>query len=151
MPTLNEMFPSQYLNGADLNGKAFVLTITRVVTEEIFDVKKNKRVKKWVLYFKDAKKGCLIGKTQAIEIFEATGLDKAKDPCEKWIGKKVEVFPTTVKAFGEEYLVPRFRAISAGTSEAPPAAMQQEVEVEDDEPGDSFEGPVDPNNPLGLN
>jgi hypothetical protein len=147
------MFPSQYLSGADLNGKSYNLTINRVVVEEIFDMKKNKKVKKWVIYFKDAKKGCLCGKTQATEIFDAVGLDKNTDGSEKWIGKTVEVYPTEIKAFGEIHVVPRFRKPTKTASEAPPAAMQEESVVDDDEPegvGDAHEGPVDQDNPLGI-
>jgi hypothetical protein len=141
MPTLNEMFPSQYLSGEDLGGKSYTLVMRNVYTETIFDVKKNKHVKKWVLYFDDAKKGCLIGKTQASQIFEATGTAST----DEWTNKKVEVYPTTVKAFGEDHLVPRFRKPTKMHEEPAPAAMQQEVISDESE-----EHEIDQANPLGL-
>lgn len=129
MPSLAEMFPSQYLSGEDLGGKAFTLVMRRVVVEEIFDVKKNKKAKKWVLYFDGAKKGCLIGKTQADSIFEATNTTRT----EEWSGKKIEVYATTIKAFGEDHVVARFRSATKINEAPPPDSMQTVIEEEDDE------------------
>lgn len=144
MPTLNEMFPSQYLNGEDLKGKAYVLKIRFVKTEEIFDQQKRAKAKKWVVYFEDARKGCLIGKTQTAQIFEGTDTKAT----EEWTGKTIEIYPTNVVAFGETHCVPRFRKASVAQVTPTPAEFQ--VEAVEDEEETVHTGAIDPDNPLGV-
>jgi len=143
--TLNEMFPSQYINGDDLKGRAFTLTIRSVKQEQIFDVKENKRKLKWVIYFAPpAKKGCLCGVTQASQIFEALDLNPKVDTYDDWIGRKVEIYPTEVKAFGKKTIAPRFRKLTKAGETAVPEALTVDVVDDEEEEGDDHHNVAPP-------
>jgi len=129
MPTLNEMFPSQYLCGDDLGDKSYALRISRVVTEQIFDKREKKKARKWVVYFNGAKKGCLIGKEQAKVIMLVTNSKTS----EEWIGKVVGVHAEWTKAYGEDHFVPRFGPVTKQSSGAAPEAMNQDSIDDGDE------------------
>jgi len=140
MPTVSEMYPSLYVSGSDLKGRSFTMKIASFRKEEVFDKEKNAKVQKVVLYFADAKKGVLLGKTQATEIAEALGDDEMNN----WTGKAIEIYPTNVKAFGKVFLTVRFRKATTATVAPPPEALNQEG-VEEDEPEH-----IDPDNPLNI-
>ena len=126
MPKISEMFPSKYISGSDLNGKPFVLVIAGVTQEEMFDVQMQKKTRKWVLYFKDAKKGLLLGKTQAKEVADIV----QSEDTDGWKGKKVEIYPTQIKAFGKRFTAVRFRKPSTDKMQQIPSTFQDDVEDE---------------------
>lgn len=84
-----EMFPTRYAGGADLHGKAFTLEIALVQPEEMNDPHTFEKITKWVVYFKGAQRGMVLGKQFAESIAEATGETDAQ----KWAGKRVEIYP----------------------------------------------------------
>jgi hypothetical protein len=136
------MFPSKYVCGDDLKGKPFVLTIDRIKREEMFDVQTQKKTHKWVLYFKDAHKGVLLGKTQAKEIAEAVGSQNSDD----WVGSKVEMYPTKIRAFGKIWNTVRFRKLTGKAGSVAPDTLQvvgeDEPEIEGGEEVDMTTGEI---------
>lgn len=139
---IHKMFPSQYASGADLGGRSLVLTISHITKEEVFDKEKQQKTQKWVLYFSGAKKGVLLGKTQATEIADAL-----KEPdTDNWEGKAIELYPTNVKAFGKIHTVIRFRKTQEAATTTAPETMQEVGEEDETE----AHQPIDPNNPLGV-
>ena len=83
------LFPSKYLRTPDLNGSAVVAEISHVEMEEIGGERKP------ILCFKDRQKGLVLNRTNAHAISEAYGEDS-----DDWIGKPVEVYPTTTQYLG---------------------------------------------------
>lgn len=97
------MYPSEYLNAADLHGKDTVVTIEKVEIEEVPDPQ-GKKATKPVLYFKGAKKRLPLPKTAAKVVAALHGPDT-----DGWVGKKVTLYPTTCQAFGQEVECVRVR------------------------------------------
>ena len=91
---MSEMYPSNYVKAADLNGKPCPLTIRTCVQEELGQGADKER--KPVLYFQDRQKGLVLNRTNATVIAEAYG-----DETGGWEGKPVEVFPTQVQFKGK--------------------------------------------------
>lgn len=95
MPHYRLMYPSEYLNAADLNEKDAVVEIASVTIEDVPGVD-GKKSPKPVLTFKGAKKRWPLPKTCARKIAERFG-----NKTEEWIGEKVTLYPTTCQAFGQ--------------------------------------------------
>ncbi len=91
---MSEMFPSNYVKAADLNGKTCPLTIRTCVSEELGQG--NDKEKKSVLYFEKAQKGLVLNKTNATVIAAAYG-----DDTDNWTGKAIEIYPTVVDFKGK--------------------------------------------------
>jgi len=125
---VNEMFPSRYISGADLNGKTWTLSIRDVVGEPMYDARAKKRVQKWVIYFERAHKGVILNRTMAEQIAAALGEDEAG----AWAGQKISLYAETVTAFGGEHVVVRFRKATNGVSEPPPVMQQPQPEAEEE-------------------
>lgn len=83
---MSQAFPSKYLKAADLNDQAHLLTMREVAMEKISETDQ-----KPVLYFQGADKGIVLNRTNADTIALAYG-----DDSDGWIGKPIEVFPSTV-------------------------------------------------------
>lgn len=98
------LFPTKYLGSHDLNGKDTVLTIRRVIVEEI-ETERGKE-KKPVVYFEET--AALAAKTQAEEKRLVLNRTNAKtiaaiygNELDAWTGKRVQLFSTEVTAFGK--------------------------------------------------
>lgn len=89
------MYPSEYLNAADLTGKDVTVTIESIAMEDVPGVD-GKKQKKPVVKFKGAHKRWPLPKTCAKVIAAQFGTDT-----DDWIGKKITVYPTTCQAFGQ--------------------------------------------------
>jgi hypothetical protein len=89
------MYPSDYLNAADLKGKEVAVTIGKVFIDDVPDPQGTKQ-KKPVILFEGKVKKWPLPKTCARVISKRFGNDT-----EQWIGKQVTIYPTTCKAFGE--------------------------------------------------
>ena len=105
------LFPSKYIRVADLNGSAVVVEISHVEMEEIG----GEGQKKPVLYFKDRKKGLVLNRTNAHAISNAYG-----DESDKWIGKPIELFPTTTEFQGSMVDAIRIRIPTSAPSDETP-------------------------------
>jgi len=101
MATYNEMFPSQWLTAADIDGE---LTVTissdnPVESKEFKAPGKATPDSKPVLYFKAPKgtKPLILNKTNWKTIGQVLG----SDDCNTWAGKQVTLYVTPVESFGE--------------------------------------------------
>lgn len=92
---ISVIFPSKYVAAADLNGKTVTLTIKSVTMEEMV-THENKKVVKPVVWFEKATKGFVMNQTNAKIIVALYG-----DETDGWAGKRIAIYPTRVKAFGQ--------------------------------------------------
>jgi len=84
--TVNELFPSRWINHADLNGKTFVLTIREVTIEQVRDkFGGGDMVHKGVVWFERAEKGLVLNHTQASAIAAICKSETFTD----WVGKRI--------------------------------------------------------------
>jgi hypothetical protein len=91
---ISEVFPSKYLTASDLNGKPYTLTIKTVTLEEMI-THDAKKVNKPVAWFVGAQKGFVMNSTNAYIIAALYG-----DDTSGWLGQRITIYPTKVKAFG---------------------------------------------------
>jgi len=96
-PTLGGklMFPSEFVAAEEFNDKDVSLTIKSVKVDSLRTTDGSTEQKP-VLYFNETPKKLVLNKTNATQIAQLHG---AK--AEKWVGKKVTLFPTTCAAFGQ--------------------------------------------------
>lgn len=97
-------FDYRFLSGDELNGEITV-TIERVVNEEVFNPSSNSKETALALYFKGAKKGIVLNKTNAKTIAKVVG----SPMIEEWVGKKIIIYPKAGKFFGEQMQVVRVK------------------------------------------
>jgi hypothetical protein len=106
------LFPNRYLGSHDLDGKEPVLTIRRVVKEEL-ETDRGKEEKP-VVYFvetgeaaarlKQEEKRLILNRTNAATIAGMYGTQ-----VEAWTGKKIQLFTSTVPSFGKQVEAIRIR------------------------------------------
>ena len=102
---LDEMFPSRYVSGNDLQGRAVTVTIARVQTESMRPNPKSPELQKFVLYSVEGKKGVVLSKTLASQIAQALESDESDD----WTGKQVTLFPKPMTVAGVQRVAIRAR------------------------------------------
>ena len=102
---LDEMFPSRYVKGQDLQGQAKHVTIARIQPEKMRPNPQSPELEKFVLYTAEGKKGIVLSKTLASQIAEILGSDESDD----WIGKKVTFFPVPMIVAGVRRVAIRAR------------------------------------------
>ena len=73
---LDEMFPSRFVSGEDLQGSDVTITIARIQTERMRPNPQSPELKKFVLYTVEGKKGVVLSKTLASQIARALGSDE---------------------------------------------------------------------------
>lgn len=95
---------SDTLQAADLQGKSHVVVIDRVVRAQMTD-RQDPKKQKGVLnvYFKGKRKP-LVCKAELSAVISRLA---ASTTCAKWIGVAIEIYPTTVFAFGQNHEVVR--------------------------------------------
>lgn len=130
---ISQVFPSKYLTASDLNGKPFTLTITKVTMEEMI-THDNKKVQKPVVWFEKATKGFVLNVTNAKIIVALYG-DETND----WRGKRITIYPTKVRAFGEMQDAIRVREELPAT----PKPVAQAAQVEESSDLDDLEDVAD--------
>lgn len=126
---ISQIFPSKYLTAADLNGKSFTLTIKSVTLEEMI-THDNKKANKPVCWFEKAQKGFVMNLTNARIVAGLYG-DETTD----WTGRRITLYPTRVKAFGEIQDCIRVREEIPAQPRPPAQAAQVEetTGLDDDE------------------
>lgn len=102
---VDSMFPRRYAVGADLKGQPTTLTIERVATEKMRPNPQSPEVERWVVYFKGAQKGVVLGRTLAYQISRALG----EDDSDKWPGQQITLYPDPVVVAGVERVAIRAR------------------------------------------
>jgi len=102
---LNELFPSKYATGQDLQGKPVALTISHLRSEKMIPTPGASPIEKWVVYFKEAQKGVVLSKVLATQIAQAIG----SDDTDAWTGKRVMLYPEEVMVAGKARTAVRAR------------------------------------------
>lgn len=90
------MYPSEYLNAADLQEREVSVVIAKVELEDVPGVDGQKK-KKPVLHFTKGNKRWPLPKTCAKILAKEFG-----NNTDNWAGKKITLYPTTCMAFGQE-------------------------------------------------
>ena len=124
MPDFRKAFPSKYLSSADLDGREPVVTIDRVVSENIGDDLK------LVVYFAGKDKGVVLNKTNANAIADITG----EDDTDAWKGHKIKLITVKVEFQGKR--VPAIRIEEAAPKSTRKAAppVREAGDEEDNTP-----------------
>lgn len=104
MPDINDLFPSRFLNAADLQGRQPVVTIARVELEAMGHGAK--RETKAVVYFAGKTKGLKLNKTLAMTIARIAGSPST----ERWTGVALCLFATSAKFGADTFPVVRVKA-----------------------------------------
>lgn len=87
---VDNLYPSNYVRSEDLKGRRHTLAIDRVAVEDVGD-----DLNKPVLYFKGARKGLVLNKTNAMVIAEVYGKNT-----ENWSGQPLELYVARVNFQG---------------------------------------------------
>ena len=87
---INDSYPSNYIKSSDMKGQARRLIMDHIESEDVGDDFKP------VLYFRGAKKGLVLNKTNANLIASVYGPET-----DGWAGKEIEVFPTQTEFRGQ--------------------------------------------------
>jgi hypothetical protein len=122
---LSQMFPRRYATGEDLQGKAITLTIASIILEKMHPQANAPEVEKWVLYFKEAKKGVVLNRTMAYQIGEFLGSEDTDD----WVGKSITIYPQPMTVAGRKVTAIRARAAKGrpgATGESIPSSLAEE-------------------------
>jgi len=110
MPKVGEAFPSKWLKADDLQGRACVVTISRLASEDVGD-----DTEKPVLYFAGKAKGLVLNKTNANIIAEVLGTDEMND----WRGRAITLYPTRVEFQGKKVNAIRVQDVAPAAPQVP--------------------------------
>ena len=88
---IHDIFPSRYVRAADLQGRRVTVTIKHVAVERMGKDGEAKPV----VYFRNATKGLVLNRTNAMIIASLYGPET-----DAWTGKAITLYPTQVRAFG---------------------------------------------------
>jgi hypothetical protein len=123
---ISQLYPSKYVKASDLEGRTVTLTIDKLVIETMGHG--TEQESKPVLYFRKATKGFVLNATNARTIAGLYG-----DESDAWVGKRISIYPTRVKAFGATHDTIRVREeIPAQPQPAQPPAQHMEEQGIDD-------------------
>jgi hypothetical protein len=129
---------SDTLQAVDLQGRNVVVVIDRVVRAEMTDRKDPKKAKGVLnVYFKGKRKPLVVKAELAGVISKLAG----STACAKWVGVAIEIYPTTVYAFGQNHEVVRIsnrrptadQAKAAGGRAPEPDPDPPDTDLEEDE------------------
>ena len=125
---LNEIFPKRYASAEELQGKEVTLTIARVVPEKMRPNPKSPEVQKFVVYFREARKGIVMGKSLAYQYAEILGSEETND----WAGKVVTLTSGLMDVAGRKVLTFQARrpASSAVAGHQIPKGLAEDDEHE---------------------
>ena len=126
---LAQMFPRRYATGEDLQGKAITLTIANITSEKMHPQPNAPEVEKWVIYFKEARKGVVLNRTLAYQIAEILGSEDTDD----WTGKVITIYPQPMTVAGKKVTAIRARAAKIKPGAAGETIPPSLVEEDDDE------------------
>jgi hypothetical protein len=90
----SEMYPNRFLKADLLKGAKVTLTIKDIVGEGLMSEDGGANLE-WIASFMERPLQLVVNKTNAFCLYRMFGGDP-----HSWIGKRITLFPTTVKAFG---------------------------------------------------
>jgi hypothetical protein len=118
---IRSQFPTRFISASDLNSKSFVLVIKEFALEEM-QSHDNQKVVKPCLWFSNAGKGLVLNRTNSMIVANLYGFET-----DLWIGKRIEIYATRVKAFGQS--VDAIRIREHIPAQPVPVAKAPQVEV----------------------
>jgi hypothetical protein len=136
MPSIDDVFQSNYLTAQDIQGREPTVTIKSVVAQE-FKGRDGSAQKKLVIAFSGAKKMLVANVTNSKRIAFMHGKDYGA-----WVGKQITLFVDPFVQFGNE-IKPAIRVKPPVATSIPAAAPQTHDELEPEE--DAFGGPHEAN------
>jgi hypothetical protein len=116
---VNEVFPSNYLKAADLQGREIPVMIDRVEMESFGQDQKA------IVYFRGKQKGVVLNKTNAMNIAGAYG-----DDTDGWVNQPVVLFSVWTDFQGKSVQAIRIRpgsTVMGTTRAAPPPPPADEM------------------------
>jgi hypothetical protein len=116
---VDEMFPKRYASGADLNGKAVVVVLDKVQSEQMRTTGTAPELK-FVLYVAGGKRGIVLSRTLAYQIAEAVD----EPDVDKWPGKRITLYPEPMNVAGKPRIAIRARAAANGNGHAAEGAAR---------------------------
>lgn len=119
MPHWKSYMDRDYIFAFDLNGKDVIVTIAKVVAGELTG-QGGRKSKKPVLFFEGKERGLALNATNSKAIAALYG-----NYTEKWIGKRITLYPTTTQMGGETVECIRVRPTAPNGSAR--ASKQQEL------------------------
>jgi hypothetical protein len=117
---VNEVFPSNYLKAADLQGREIPVMIDRVEMESFGQDQKA------IVYFRGKQKGVVLNKTNAMNIAGAYG-----DDTDGWVNQPVVLFSVWTDFQGKSVQAIRIRpgsTVMGTTKAAPPPPPVDEMD-----------------------
>ena len=136
MGSWRDSIPSKWLKAKDLDEKPHLVTIKKFTVEDFGDKKGP------CVWFQELEKGLGLNITNGNRIEKIAG---TADP-QKWLGKRIVIFPTETEFKGEMVECIRVRAPKAGAKLPPPPA-EPEGDVADEEQHEGYE-PTDDDVPF---
>ena len=118
----NDVFPSNFLKAADIQGHEPIVTIDRVEMQEVGDGNKP------VVYFKGKERGIVLNKTNFAAIEDITG----EPDTDQWAGHKVKLYVAKVEYQGKR--VPAIRIDNAGPTRTAPAPVPVDAPTDEEIP-----------------
>ena len=109
MAKRHEVFPSRYLQAADLGGKPINVVIEKAPLERLKNKNGGEELKT-VLYFRGAKKTMPLNRTNWDSVADITG----EDDSENWPGHQIQLYPTTTPFGADVVECIRIRAPEQG-------------------------------------
>ncbi len=124
----DDIFPSKYLKGSDLNGQPKVVTIERVERQKLKGLDGNEQ-EKAVIFFRGAKKALPLNRTN----YDAVSGIVGNDDTDEWIGHLIELYSQKEPVAGTLKDCVRIRAPSQATPRKPTATKSPPAEGLDDD------------------
>lgn len=134
---VSKLFPNKYVKAAELNGKTVTLTIARLTVEEMGHG--NEKEQKPVLHFNKATKGLVLNRTNAMTIAGLYG-----DETDDWVGKRINIYPTRIRAFGamQDTIRVREEIPAEPKPQSPSHEVEEASEIDDAEDVTDIEEPA---------
>lgn len=132
---------SDTLQAADLQGQPHIVTIERVARAQMTDRSDPKKQKGVLNVYFRAKRKPLVCKAELSGVISKLA---GSTSCSRWIGVAIEIYPTTVFAFGSNHEVVRIsprRPTAEQAKAAGARAPEPEPATTDMEPDEIREGP----------
>ncbi len=104
--SISKEYPSRFLRGEEVFGKAVNLKIKVIKKEKVFSMTTKKNEEVLVIYFEGKDRGVCLKKTRANDIKAIYG-----DNTDGWAGKDIVMYTEKKEAFGKVLNVIRFRPV----------------------------------------
>lgn len=124
---INEMYPSKWLKSSDIGDRTVVVTIAKVLMEDLGQGENKDR--KPCVYFEGKEKALALNKTNASTIAKLYG-----PSTDGWIGKRISIYSKEVEFKGEMVLALRVSLNAPGAKAPAPAAAPMTATVIQNEP-----------------